>query len=202
MIAALRARDEAAFATLIDRNHAQMVRIARSIVGEAHAEEVAQETWVAVITGIDRFEGRSSLRTWILRILVNRARTRRDRERRSVPFSSLVAAEAAGDEPAVDPDRFLGPDHARWPGHWAAAPTAWAGGEERLLARETRDVVAAAIAALAPGQRAVISLRDVEGWSAQEVCNALDITETNQRVLLHRARSRVRAALELHLGET
>ena len=177
-----------------------MVRVARGTVGDALAEEVAQEAWLGVLTGIDRFEERSSLRTWILRILVNRARTRRERERRSVPFSSLVDAEAARDEPAIDPDRFLGPDHRRWPGHRAAAPSAWRGGEERLLAREARGVIAAAIDGLPAGQRTVISLRDVEGWGPEEVCNALGITETNQRVLLHRARSRVRAALDDYMG--
>lgn len=178
-----------------------MVRIARGIVGEALAEEVAQEAWLGVLQGIDRFEGRSALRTWILRIVVNRARTRRERERRSLPFSALVSAEAAPGEPAVDPDRFLGPDHDRWPGHWAAAPAAWRGGEERLLAREARELLSRAIDALPPGQRTVVSLRDVEGWSAGEVCNALDITETNQRVLLHRGRARLRAALDDYLGE-
>ena len=148
-----------------------------------------QEAWVAVLNGIGRFEGRSSLKTWIFRILTNIAKTRGQREGRSVPFSSL----AADDEPAVDPDRF------RADGHWASPPPSW-GPEERLLGAETRAVVDGAIAALPPSQALVISMRDVEGFSAEEACNALDISETNQRVLLHRARSKVRQALEDYLG--
>ena len=189
LIAALRAGDESAFRALIEMYHAMLVRVARMYVPtQAIAEDVAQETWLAVLEGIDRFEGRSSLKTWIFRILTNRAKTRGIRERRSLPFSSL---EPAG--PAVEADRFHGGDH-NWPGHWAALPRTFP--EERLLTAETREVIARAIAALPPTQRTVISLRDVEGWSAEDVCNALTLTETNQRVLLHRARSAVRAALE------
>jgi RNA polymerase sigma-70 factor (ECF subfamily) len=161
---------------------------------QAVAEDVAAETWLAVLEGIDRFEGRSSLKTWIFRILTNRAKTRGIREGRSLPFSALEP-----DEPAVGPERFRTGDD-RWPGHWAAPPSVFP--EERLLAGETRDVIARTIAALPPTQRTVISLRDIEGWSAEEVCNALTLTETNQRVLLHRARSAVRAALEEYLEES
>jgi RNA polymerase sigma-70 factor (ECF subfamily) len=172
-----------------------LVRVARAYVPtQTAAEEVAADTWLAVLEGIDRFEERSSLKTWIFRILTNKAKTRGMRERRSLPFSALEA-----DDLSVDPDRFHGPEH-RWPGHWAAAPQGFP--EERLLAAETRDVVERAIEALPPAQRAVISLRDVEGWSADEVCNALTLSETNQRVLLHRARSAVRAALESYLRES
>jgi RNA polymerase sigma-70 factor (ECF subfamily) len=195
LVARLRSGDEAAFRALIDMYHAMLVRVARMYVStQAVAEEVAQETWLAVLEGIDRFEGRSSLKTWLFRILTNRAKTRGIREGRSLPFSALEA-----DEPAVEPERFHGGDHA-WPGHWAAPPTGFP--EERLLAGETREVIERAIAALPPTQRAVISLRDIEGWGADEVCNALTLSETNQRVLLHRARSAVRAALEQYLEES
>jgi RNA polymerase sigma-70 factor, ECF subfamily len=195
LVAALRAGDESAFRSLIEMYHAMLVRVARMYVStQAAAEDVAAETWLAVIEGIDRFEGRSSLKTWIFRILTNRAKTRGIREGRSLPFSSLER-----EEPAVDADRFHGAEHA-WPGHWAAAPATFP--EERLLAGETRDVIERAIAELPPTQRAVISLRDIEGWSADEVCNALTLSETNQRVLLHRARSAVRAALERYLEES
>jgi RNA polymerase sigma-70 factor, ECF subfamily len=195
LVAALRAGDQEAFRKLIEMYHAMLVRVARMYVSnQATAEDVAAETWLAVLEGIDRFEGRSSLKTWLFRILTNRAKTRGIREGRSLPFSALEP-----DEPAVDADRFHGADH-NWPGHWASAPAGFP--EERLLAAETRDVIERTIAALPPTQRAVISLRDVEGWSAEEVCNALTLTETNQRVLLHRARSAVRAALEQYLEES
>ena len=141
-----------------------------------------------------RLAGRSSLRTWIFRILANQARTRPKREARSVPFSALADPDDAG--PTVDPDRFFGADHA-FAGHWASPPRSWGTvPEEELLARETRERVQAAIDALPASQRAVISLRDVEGWPSEEVCNVLEISETNQRVLLHRARAKVRQALE------
>jgi RNA polymerase sigma-70 factor (ECF subfamily) len=195
LIARLRSGDESAFRALIEMYHAMLVRVARMYVStQAVAEEVAQETWLAVLEGINRFEGRSSLKTWIFRILTNRAKTRGIREGRSMPFSSLEP-----DDPAVESERFHGADHA-WPGHWAAAPHGFP--EERLLAAETREVIENSIAALPPTQRAVISLRDIEGWSAEDVCNALTLSETNQRVLLHRARSGVRAALEQYLEET
>jgi RNA polymerase sigma-70 factor (ECF subfamily) len=169
------------------------------VPGRATAEEVVQETWIAVVRGIDRFEGRSSLKTWIFRILTNVAMRSGARERRSVPFSALAEAEDTG-EAAVDPDRFLPADHARYPGHWAIMPTRWPTPEEGLLAGETREVVAAAIAQLPKAQRTVISLRDIEGWSSEEVSEVLDITHGNQRILLHRARSRVRAAIEAYYG--
>ena len=166
----------------------------------AVAEEVVQEAWLGVLAGIDRFEGRSSLKTWLFRILTNTAKTRGERESRSVPFSALAEADAE-EGPSVDPDRFLGPEY-RFGGHWAAPPHRWADvPDERLLARETQAVIAAAIEELPAAQRTVISLRDVEGWSAEEVCNALGLSETNQRVLLHRARTKVRHALEEYLGE-
>ena len=188
----LRAGDEAAFMELVERHHAALVRLAQSFVSSrAVAEEVAQETWLGVLRGIDRFEGRSSLKTWIFRILVNRAKTRGEREARSVPFSSLESE----DGPSVDPDRFVEA------GGWASPPRPWEGEPvDRLLAGEARAVIDAAIERLPPAQRRVITLRDVEGWPAEEVCDALGLSEANQRVLLHRARSKARAALEAHFA--
>jgi RNA polymerase sigma-70 factor (ECF subfamily) len=199
LIAALREGDEGAFEALMREYNASLLRVAQIYVASrAVAEEVVQETWIGVLSGIDRFEGRSSLKTWIFRILTNIAKTRGQREGRTVPFSALERPDAVP-EAAVDPDRFRRPDDERWPGHWASRPEPWP--EERLLAAETREVVERAIEQLPPAQRAVISLRDVEGWSAEEARNALGVSETNQRVLLHRARSKVRQALENYLAE-
>lgn len=197
LVAALRAGDEAAFVGLVERYHASLVRLATVYVGDrAVAEEVAQETWMGVLRGLERFEGRAALKTWIFRILTNRAKTRGQREGRTVSFSALGGGPEA-DEPAVDPDRFLPPDHPQWPGHWAAPLQSWGQSpEERLLSGETAEVIRAAIEQLPPAQREVITLRDVDGWASTEVCELLTITETNQRVLLHRARSKVRQALE------
>jgi RNA polymerase sigma-70 factor (ECF subfamily) len=199
LLDALRAGDEDAFRALVAEYHSSLVRVARIYVSTlAAAEEVAQETWVGVLNGLSRFEGRSSLRTWIFRILTNIAKTRAVRDGRTLPFSALQ--DPAGvPEAAVDADRFLDPEHPRWPGHWALRPEPWP--EEALLAAETRGRLAEAIEALPAAQRAVISLRDIEGWSSDEVRNALDLSETNQRVLLHRARAKVRAALESYVGQ-
>jgi len=201
LVKALRAGDEAAFRRLIEMYHAMLVRVARMYVStQAAAEEVAADTWLAVLEGIGRFEGRSSLKTWLFRILANRAKTRGEREARCLPFSSVAARGEDDDGPAVEPDRFLGADHPRWPSHWAAAPGDWATVPDvRLLSQETLAHVRDAIAGLPERQQEVIVLRDVEGWSAEEVCNALGVSEVNQRVLLHRARSKVRAALERYL---
>jgi RNA polymerase sigma-70 factor (ECF subfamily) len=195
LIELLRARDEAAFMSLVDRLQPMMLRVARMYVSsQAVAEEVVQEAWLGVLQGIDRFEGRSSLRTWILRIVSNIAKTKGQREGRSVPFASLAGDDL--DRPTFDPDRFLGPGE-EWAGHWSSMPTEWRGlPDERALASETLAVVRAAIDALPPMQAEVIRLRDVLGWTSEEVRNALDLTETNQRVLLHRARAKVRRALE------
>ena len=198
LVAALRAGDETAFAELVREYHASLLRVAQIYVSSrAVAEEVVQETWLGVLNGLDRFEERSSLKTWIFRILTNIAKTRAQREGRTLPLSALQDPGRVP-EPSVDPDRFLDSEHARWPGHWALKPQAWP--EERLLAAETRERIGAAIEALPATQRAVITLRDVQGWDTEEVCNALGITETNQRVLLHRARSKVRAALDDYLA--
>ncbi len=200
LVQALRAGDEAAFMQLVERHQGQMLRIARMYVPtRAIAEEVVQEAWLGVLKGLDGFQGRSSLRTWIFRILVNTAKTRGQRERRTVPVSSVWSLQ--GDEPAVDPARFLGP-RERWAGHWAQEPASWETvPEERLLSAETLAFVSRAIEDLPPSQREVIRMRDVLGWTSREVCNTLDISETNQRVLLHRARSKVRRALEDYVGE-
>jgi RNA polymerase sigma-70 factor (ECF subfamily) len=194
LVAALRGGDEDAFAWLLDRFDGPLRRLARTFVATpAAADEVVAETWLAVVEGIDRFEQRSSVRTWVTRILMNRARTRGVRDRRSVPFSSV-------DAPTFPPGAFLGPDHPRWPGHWAAPPRPWDElPAERLEARETVARVRAAIEALPPLHRQVITLRDVEGWPADETCAVLDLTAANQRVVLHRARARVRDAVASYL---
>jgi RNA polymerase sigma-70 factor (ECF subfamily) len=176
-----------------------MVRMASYYVrSQAVAEEVTQETWLAVVKGLDRFEGRSSLRTWIFRILANQARSRGTRESRTIPFSTLTSGN---DERAVDPQRFRGSDD-RWPGHWAAPPSSWSDvPAEKLVDAETRAVVDAAIRALPEGQREVMTLRDLDGWTAEEVCELLALSPVNQRVLLHRARGRVRSALETYFEQ-
>jgi RNA polymerase sigma-70 factor (ECF subfamily) len=202
LLASLRRGEENEFARLIEAYHPAMVRLAMNYVpSRAVAEEVAQEAWLAVLQGLNGFQGRSSLKTWIFRILMNRAMSRGQREHRSVPFSALFDPAKNPPEPAVDPGRFRGP-HDRWPGGWARFPDSWEGAPEaQLLSQESLNHVAKAIDALPPSQREVITLRDVEGWSSREVCNVLQITETNQRVLLHRARSKVRRAMERYLDE-
>jgi len=197
LVAALRAGDEAAYRTLVRDWHSAMLRVAQIFVPtRALAEEVVQETWLRVLGALDRFEGRSSLKTWVFRILVNTAKTRAQREGRVLPFSALQDP-ARVPQAAVGPERFLPGDDEHHPGGWSSPPRDLP--EARLIASETRDVVARAIDALPANQRAVISLRDVEGWSSDEVRNALDLSEVNQRVLLHRARSKVRQALEEYL---
>jgi RNA polymerase sigma-70 factor (ECF subfamily) len=200
LVERLRGGDEAAFTELVERYSGALMRLVRMYVpSSAVAEEVVQETWLGVLSGLDGFEGRSSLRTWLYRIALNRARTRGSRERRTVPFASLVDREAGEDHPSVAPERFLGPDHDQWPHHWATPPQRWEESPERRVeGEETMARVREAIAQLPPAQRAVITLRDIEGWESSEVCNALEISETNQRVLLHRARSRVRSELETY----
>jgi RNA polymerase sigma-70 factor, ECF subfamily len=195
LVDGLRAGDEAAFAAVMREYGGAMLRVAQMYVSSRSvAEEVVQEAWLGVLKGIGRFEGRSSLKTWLFRIVANTAKTRGMREARSIPFSALGEAD---DEPAVDPDRFLG-DGERFPGHWGAPPRRWAP-EGELLSQETLDVIEREIERLPPAQRAVITMRDVQGLTSDEVRNALELTETNQRVLLHRARSKVRAALEEYM---
>jgi RNA polymerase sigma-70 factor (ECF subfamily) len=200
IVAALRRGDEAAFASLIERYHGTLLRLARLYVRDAAAaEDVVQETWLGLLKGLERFEGRASLKTWLFRILMNRARTRAARAARVVPFSLLQNWEARRPAHAVDPDRFRPGDDPRWAGHWLLAPSAEDMPEERLLADELHEQVRAALDTLPPAQREVVLLRDVEGWPSDEVCQALNLSEVNQRVLLHRGRSRVRAALEGYL---
>ena len=200
-VAALRAGDESAFVELVEELHPSLVRLARSWVDSpAVAEEVAQETWLGVLRGLDDFESRSSLKTWIFRILVNRAKTRGERESRTIPFSGAARPTEDDDQPSVDADRFLGSDHARWPHHWATPPQRWDElPEEQLLGHETIGLIEREIESLPSAQRQVIELRDVEGLDSDEVCKLLDLSAGNQRVLLHRARSQVRRALEIYL---
>jgi RNA polymerase sigma-70 factor, ECF subfamily len=199
LLQTLRRGDEAAFAELVDAYSPALLRLAMTYVRTADvAEEVVQETWMGLIRGIERFEGRCSLKSWLFTILRNTAISRGERERHSMPMSSLASDEDDG--PVIDPDRFLPADHSRFPGHWAIGPTAWPVPEDGLMAAETRDVIARAIRELPPAQRAVIALRDVEGWPPEEVCEALEVTDGNQRVLLHRARTKVRATLEAYYG--
>jgi RNA polymerase sigma-70 factor (ECF subfamily) len=189
-----RAGDDEAFAVLVRRYTPMLMRLTRMYVPtDALAEDVVQETWVAVVRGLERFEGRSSFKTWLFRIAVNRAKTRGVREHRSIPFASVGGDgdEADGDGPTVDPSRFTSE------GAWTSAPADWHDDPEASLeSEEALRIARAAIAQLPERQRAVITLRDLEGLSSDEVRNVLDLTETNQRVLLHRARSKVRKALE------
>jgi RNA polymerase sigma-70 factor (ECF subfamily) len=201
LLQSARAGDERAFEELVTRYHRSLLRVAMTYVrNRAIAEEVVQETWLAVIRGLDRFEGRSLLKTWIFRILTNRAKTRAVRESRTIPLSALVGTENGDEGPFVDPERFLPASHSRWPGHWASPPNSWDEiPEAQLLSKETRALIESAIEQLPPMQAQVIALRDVEGWTAEDVCALLDLSAANQRVLLHRARSKVRAALEEYL---
>jgi RNA polymerase sigma-70 factor, ECF subfamily len=191
LLASLRAGDEQAFAGIVDGWSGAMLRVCRAYVPtDSAAEEVVQETWLAVIEGLPRFRGDSSLRTWVWSILVNQARNRGTRERRTVPFASLGPEDVGV---SVDPSRFQGPDE-RYPGGWRQFPADWP--EDALLAAEVQAVVHAAVAALPARQRAVVTLRDIEGYSAEEVSTLLQVTQGNQRVLLHRGRTGVRAHLE------
>ncbi len=199
LLEALRRDDKEAFATLVDRHASAMLRVASTYVrSRAVAEEVVQDTWIAVLRGLTRFEGRASLKTWIFRILTNTAKTRAEREGRTVPFADVTLGPE--DELSVSPERFLGgrSDRAGW---WAAPLQRWPDDKpaEQLFARETRERISRAIEALPSVQRIVITLRDIEGWSAEEVCSALELSDGNQRLLLHRARSRVRHSLERYL---
>jgi len=199
VVAALRRGDETAFTDLVNAYSSSLLRLAQDFVRtRAVAEDVVQETWLAVLNGIDRFEGRSSLKTWVYRILVNKAKTRGVRESRIVPFSSLAPDD---DERAVPEDRFRGSED-QWPGHWSSPPRPLdTVPEERLLAREARGRIAEALETLPDSQRIVVTLRDVAGWESDEVCDALGLSEGNQRVLLHRGRAKLRTALESYLEE-
>jgi len=196
LVARLLDGEESAFEQVVAGLYPAMFAVARGYVRtRSVAEEVVQEAWLGVLKGLEGFEGRAKLSTWVLQIVANIARDRAVREARSLPFSSLELDDA---EPVVEPERFRGADEP-YPGGWRSFPTDWRTlPEERLLARETLDLVDRAIKELPEVQRTVITLRDVTGCSAAEVCELLEISEGNQRVLLHRARARVRARLERH----
>jgi len=198
LLTALRAGDEAAFARLVQEWSRPMLLLARGFVStEASAEEVVQDTWLAVIRGLDGFEGRAALRTWVYRILVNIAKTRGIREHRSIPWSSL------GDEdsgPTVDPDLFRGPDDP-YAGGWKSFPDEWRTPEDGVLEAEVRDHLRQALERLPERQRIVLTLRDVVGCSSEEVCDLLDVSAANQRVLLHRARAAARQVLAAYLSD-
>ena len=199
----LRRGDQDAFDSFVRKQWAPMTRVARLYVSSnAVAEEVVQDTWLAVLQGLDGFEGRSTLKTWLYRILVNLARTRGEREKRTVPFSSLPSSstnDTGSTSPAVEPRRFRRTD-AIFNGHWEVPPTSFrALPESRLIGREMIDVIQQAIARLPLNQQGVVWLRDVEGWTADEVCHALALSAANQRVLLHRARSKVRGVVEAYV---
>src|SRR5215472_939325 len=194
LVAAIRAGDERAFRSLVERHNGAMVRLAGAYVPPGAAEEVTQEAWIGVLKGLHKFEGRSSLKAWIFRILVNCAQFRGSREARTVPFSAL---ETDRGESSLAKGRFFDGAHPRSPGHWVKYPEPWS--DERLILKETLHLVEKAMDALPAQQREVMRLRDVEGWRSAEVCGALEISEANQRVLLHRARSKVRQAIEPYL---
>jgi len=197
LVKALQRGDEQVFATVMDWYSGSLLRLAMSFVpSRAVAEEVVQETWMGVLEGIGRFEGRSSFKTWLFRILTNRAKTRGTRERRYEPFG-LAGADADGDEgPSLEDSLFVAEGSGK--GHWLDPPQGWEPDtpERALLSKECRMAIEQAIGELPENQRQVITLRDVEGVSAEEVCNILSISETNQRVLLHRARTKVRRVLD------
>lgn len=189
------AGDEPAFTVLIERYYGSMLRLARGFMGsEASAEEAVQEAWVGVLRGLPRFEGRSALKTWIFRILVNRCITRRKKEGRSIPFSALTSSD--------DEDRAVDPSSFGDRGGWVALPEPWEKDtpERVLLRQEMLGQVERALEDLPERQRLVVTMRDVQGFSSEDVCNALDISESNQRVLLHRGRARIRRALDTHLA--
>jgi RNA polymerase sigma-70 factor, ECF subfamily len=197
LVTSLRAGDEQTFAALVDGWSGWMLRLAREHVpSPSVAEEVVQETWLAVLEGLGRFRGESSLRTWVYRILLNQARRRGSRERRTVPFASLTSADTG---PTVEPERFqsTGEPH---PGGWREFPQDWP--EQAALTKEVQHVVVSALADLPARQRIVVALRDLDGHSADEVCDLLGISTGNQRVLLHRGRAVVRAHLERYFTTT
>jgi RNA polymerase sigma-70 factor (ECF subfamily) len=202
LIEELRQREEAAFARLVEQYQSALLRVARLYVpSHAVAEEVVQETWLGVLRGVERFEGRCSLKTWIFQILINRARTRGERESRMVSFAAMAGQRGDADTPTVEASRFLGAEDGANAGHWAVQPQQWnMTPEQAALSGECLAHIERAIAALPPAQRQVIILRDMQGCTGEEVCNILGVSETNCRVLLHRARAKVREAMEAYLG--
>ena len=199
LVERLRAGDETAFTSLVEANHALLVRLARSFVREDEtAQEIAQESWLALLNGLDRFEGRSTLRSWLCAICVNKAKTRATRDARSIPFSALAQEESSRNEPSVSPDRFRKSEP--YAGHWSDPPRSWERDPSAaLLDKELQAALFQAIDALPAVQRTVILMRDVAGIDTPAVCNELGLSESNLRVLLHRARSKVRARLETEM---
>jgi RNA polymerase sigma-70 factor (ECF subfamily) len=198
LLARLRLGDTAAFAAVVDDWSPVMLRVAQSYVRDRQAaEDVVQEAWLGVLTGLARFEARSSLRSWVFAILINRAKSRWAQDARVVASAALSGVETPG--PTVDPARFQGPDGG-YPGHWTSvgAPSLWGQPEHRALDRELDEVVHRALERLPERQRLVVEMRDVQGMSAEETCTALDLSPQNQRVLLHRGRAAVRSALEAY----
>ena len=200
LLESLRGGDEGAFAWLVQQYHNSLVRLALLYLdNEAQAEEVAQETWIAVLNGLTRFEGRSNLKTWMFTILTNQAKTRGRREKRTLSFSELE--EGLENTPTVDPERFKPSNSITSANHWSVNPSTWNNiPEESFLSQEMLYIVHDAVSTLPGNQRAVITLRDIEGFSSGDVCNILGISETNHRVLLHRARAKVRGVLEDYLN--
>ncbi len=197
VIDALLTGDEATFRRLVEHYQPRLVRLAQIYVHDrALAEDVTQEAWLGMLTGLNRFAGHSSLKTWLFGILINCARASRRRESHTIPFSMFDDPEADA-PPSVAPERFYPAGH-RWAGHWATPPEEWP--EEHLLTVETRRLVEQAVMRLPPHQRVVVTLRDLDGWTATEVCEVLDISAVNQRVLLHRARSRLRQEIDAYIG--
>jgi len=197
LVARLKAGDEGAFAELVETHQAAMVRVAELFVpSRSVAEEVAQEAWVGVLSGLESFEGRSSLKTWMFRILTNRAKTRGARERRTVPMSALERPDLEGADAAVDEDRFHPAEDPARGNLWAQPPRP---PDVETIAGEGHERLLAAIEKLPPAQRAVITLRDVQGFDSESVCDLLEVSAANQRVLLHRGRSAVRSGFERYL---
>jgi RNA polymerase sigma-70 factor (ECF subfamily) len=202
LIDALRGGDETAFATLVAMHQPGFVRAARVWVKDTDAaREVVQATWLAALESFERFDGRSALRTWLYGILINVARSHARAARRTVPLSALLAEELSDATPAVEPERFFPEGHA-WQGHWRAAPLPFLTPDVALERRQLRGLLETAIAALPPLQQQIVVLCDIEGLDGPEVCNILGLTSTHQRVLLHRARSKLRARVERHLGRS
>jgi RNA polymerase sigma-70 factor (ECF subfamily) len=198
----LRAGDEGAFLALVARYSAAMHRLASIYLPHAVAEEVVQDAWLGVLRGIHGFRARSSLKTWLFKILMNQTRTRVAREGRSVPFSAMSDPEAESAESSVDPKRFFASDYPQTSDHWATPPKSWGDSpEDCFLSKEAAAKIHQAIEALPPSQREVITLCDIEGCDPAEVSEVLGLTASNQRVLLHRARSKVRQALELYFED-
>ena len=198
LVEALRSGDRVAFRSIVEELNPGLTRMARTYVPAAIADEIVQETWMAVIKSVGTFEGRSALKTWIYRIMLNKVRTMATLEAKIVPFTSL-GPRADGERPSVDPDRLVHPELGQ--GYWPAAPATWdSQPAERLEAAETAKRIEEAVTDLPAAQREVVTLRDIEGWSADEVCNALGISSVNQRVLLHRGRVAVREAIEDYLS--